>query len=91
MLTYQLLISGKVQGVGFRYHAYQLAKRMSLNGQVRNLSNGQVSLLLQTDPEKVTDYIQKLKIYPHRFMNIEDIQCKEINCQSHFNGFDIVY
>ena len=36
------LVSGRVQGVGFRYHARAAARSLRLSGWVRNLSDGRV-------------------------------------------------
>lgn len=37
-----VLISGRVQGVGFRYATAREAERLGLNGWVRNCPNGRV-------------------------------------------------
>jgi len=39
--------SGKVQGVGFRYTARQIASEFPVTGYVRNLPNGQVEVVAQ--------------------------------------------
>jgi acylphosphatase len=40
-----LTISGRVQGVGFRYFTRTNAKEMALTGWVRNLPDGKVEVL----------------------------------------------
>jgi len=37
-------VSGTVQGVGFRYFVERVARHLSLNGYVRNLSDGRVEV-----------------------------------------------
>lgn len=39
------LVSGMVQGVGFRYFAQRAAQRLGLTGYVRNLRDGRVEVL----------------------------------------------
>ncbi len=43
----RLVYHGRVQGVGFRYTAYRLAKANGLTGWVRNERNGTVTMEVQ--------------------------------------------
>jgi acylphosphatase len=47
------LISGRVQGVGFRYFAQAVAAREGLHGWVRNLPDGQVETSAEGEAESV--------------------------------------
>jgi len=53
MLTRRLQISGRVQGVGFRYAMRHEAVRLGVNGWVRNRSDGSVEAMLQGADEAV--------------------------------------
>ncbi|MDE7366553.1 MAG: acylphosphatase [Lachnospiraceae bacterium] len=55
-----ILVSGRVQGVGFRYHAMNLALDYHLTGWVRNLNNGAVEMEVQGEPESVDLFVQNL-------------------------------
>lgn len=57
--TRRLLISGQVQGVGFRPFVYRLAHQYAINGTVKNLT-GQVEVLLQADAEKARRFTDAL-------------------------------
>jgi acylphosphatase len=49
MIRAHLLIAGKVQGVGYRYHTEQVAKNAGLKGWVRNLQDGRVEAVFEGD------------------------------------------
>jgi len=49
----RLLISGRVQGVGFRYFIEVRARTEGAHGWVRNLPDGRVEVLVEGDEEAV--------------------------------------
>ena len=53
MVTRHLQISGRVQGVGFRYSMQREAARLGLTGWVRNRRDGSVEALLQGEDAAV--------------------------------------
>ena len=50
----RFVISGRVQGVGFRYFTQDAAVREGVTGWVRNLPDGRVEALVEGDAEAVT-------------------------------------
>jgi len=52
-LTRRLIISGRVQGVGFRWSVHAEAKALGLDGWVRNRRDGTVEALISGAPEAV--------------------------------------
>ncbi|HEY1306318.1 MAG TPA: acylphosphatase [Vicinamibacterales bacterium] len=50
----RFLIRGRVQGVGFRYFARDVALREGVTGWVRNLPDGRVEALVEGEVEAVT-------------------------------------
>ncbi|MFZ5625606.1 MAG: acylphosphatase [Gemmatimonadota bacterium] len=49
-MTVQFLISGRVQGVGFRWFAERAARRFGLEGFVENLPDGSVRVVARGSP-----------------------------------------
>jgi acylphosphatase len=53
MMTRQIRVSGRVQGVGYRDALCEQAERAGLTGWVRNRSDGTVEAVLQGDAQAV--------------------------------------
>lgn len=57
-------ITGRVQGVGFRFWTREEAEALGLSGWVRNEADGSVSTLLAGSHEAVAEMIRKLRAGP---------------------------
>ncbi|HEY3245252.1 MAG TPA: acylphosphatase [Phycisphaerae bacterium] len=57
----RVLFSGNVQGVGFRYTAYQLAQGYRVGGYVKNLPDGRVELVAEGATDEVRRFIEALE------------------------------
>ncbi|MDR1252677.1 MAG: acylphosphatase [Treponema sp.] len=53
-------VSGRVQGVGFRYTCYNEARRLGLSGWVRNEPDGDVEVWVEGGDEKLDRFLQWL-------------------------------
>lgn len=60
MVRKYIIVTGRVQGVGFRYHAVNLAMEYNITGWVRNMYNGGVEMEAQGREENVDMFIQML-------------------------------
>jgi acylphosphatase len=56
-ITRQLLITGRVQGVGFRFYMERKARELGLTGWVRNCRDGSVEAVIQGASEAVETMI----------------------------------
>ena len=60
----RFVVSGRVQGVGFRYFTQDVALREGVTGWVRSLENGQVEALVEGEAEAVTRVERALRTGP---------------------------
>ncbi|PMK04903.1 acylphosphatase [Vibrio sp. 10N.261.55.A7] len=51
---YKFTVSGRVQGVGFRYFTTMKANELKLKGYVKNLNNGDVEVVASGELDHVT-------------------------------------
>jgi len=58
------IVSGRVQGVGFRYFTYQQAQKLGLTGHAKNLHNGDVEVLLYGSREQISCMLKWLNKGP---------------------------
>ncbi len=71
---------GKVQGVGFRYHATYKARLIGLTGWVRNCYDSSVEMEVQGEAELIDNlllYLYKQKFICIKRMDEEKIDLKE--------------
>lgn len=67
-----ILFYGRVQGVGFRYHATYKARSLGLSGWVRNLYDGSVEMEVQGDADAIADLL--LYLHKQRFVRIDRME-----------------
>lgn len=72
-LTKHYLISGRVQGVGFRAFARRQAEELKLKGWVRNLADGRVEALVSGSESLLKDFEGRLRRGPEHG-SVESLQ-----------------
>ena len=85
----QVLYSGNVQGVGFRYTAKTVATGFEVTGTVRNLPNGRVELIAEGAKEELEAFSQAIRDSGlGHFIEKEAVNWGD--AQNEFRGFEIV-
>ncbi|WP_215143699.1 acylphosphatase [Exiguobacterium qingdaonense] len=84
-----LIVSGRVQGVGFRYFSQETAQQIGIKGWVRNQSDGTVELHVEGSEKDIDTFKQALKD-GNRFVGVDRIEEGEAEDQA-FRSFDIRY
>lgn len=64
MQTRRLKISGRVQGVGFRYYVHRHAQRLGVTGWVRNCRDGSVEAVVQGNDQAIAEIIAAVRRGP---------------------------
>lgn len=83
-----LVISGVVQGVGFRYFVYRKAKQYNLKGYIRNLYNDDVEIEVEGNKGLVLDFIKEVKVGPPS-AHITAVNVEWREYKGRFENFDI--
>jgi acylphosphatase len=84
-----IIFTGQVQGVGFRFTAFNTANRHQLTGFVRNLPDGTVEMLIQGSSQAIDDCIRDIKEYFSGY--IKETKIKEIPSNSQYKDFEITF
>jgi acylphosphatase len=69
----KFLISGLVQGVGFRYFAQRSAARHQVRGYIRNLEDGRVEAFAEGPPKAVEEFKHDLAAGPN-YSKVEHLE-----------------
>jgi acylphosphatase len=84
-----IVFIGRVQGVGFRFTALDMARRYRLTGIVRNLPDGTVEMIAQGPHDNITNCIRDIeesfRVY------IKEIKIEEIPSDPDYKDFKITF
>ena len=61
----QAQVSGRVQGVGYRYFAAHVAGQLGVVGTVRNLADGGVEAVAEAEEASLHEFLRALRHGPH--------------------------
>ncbi len=84
----RVLVSGRVQGVGFRYFTECSTHTLRVSGLVRNLPDGRVEAEVQGDEEEVEKFLENVRIGPHG-SRVDEVHTSVLSVQPEEDGFEI--
>lgn len=87
MTARRAVVSGSVQGVGFRFFAERAAREFGVRGWVRNLPDGSVETVAEGEEDAVSRYLARLKAGP-RASRVDAVAVDEVPTQG-LSGFEI--
>lgn len=82
------LISGRVQGVGFRWFAESAASREGLHGWARNRPDGSVEVMAEGDTEALERFERALRHGPPA-ARVDNVEVDEIAPSGRDTGFTV--
>lgn len=85
-----IIVSGNVQGVGYRYFVMRLARKMQLNGWVKNLHTGEVEIEVEGPKGILESFIQELWT-GNPWATVRNIDVQWVRFRGKYTGFDVTY
>ena len=90
MVAKSFIVTGRVQGVGFRWYVQRRAKSLELTGWVRNLPDGTVEVLAE-GPEAALASLESLLEKGPAGSMVKEVQSRLAEVSGRFYDFDITY
>lgn len=87
MKAIDVVVSGRVQKVGFRAFTKRNANLLGVNGYVENLSDGRVHAVVEGDRHQVDKMLELMKQGPV-VSQVREVKVTEIEKEGH-RGFDV--
>jgi acylphosphatase len=78
MIARLFIVTGRVQGVGFRYFTRDLAQKLGLTGWVANRYDGSVEIHAEGGAETLQRFLTLIRIGP-AFADVEDVTARDVD------------
>jgi acylphosphatase len=85
----RLLVSGQVQGVGFRYTTQRVAARFDVTGFVKNLPDGRVELVAEGTGAELDRFVEAVR--DAMAGHIQRVESSESDASAEFADFGIAF
>ena len=88
MKRLHIIVSGRVQGVGFRWATQKTARQLDVNGYVRNLPNGDVEIVVEGDEVAVDRMISWARHGP-AFARVDSLKMDDLPGAAEYTEFGV--
>ncbi len=85
----RVVVSGLVQGVGYRFFVLRHGRSLGLGGYVRNAPNGSVELEVEGESVAVEQLLSLLKDGPTA-ARVDDVRVEWADFRGEFRGFEVI-
>ncbi len=86
----EIVVEGRVQGVGFRHYAYRRAEALGLAGYVMNLKDGRVRVHAEGSRDLIEELTRLLEKGPP-LSRVERVAVRWLPATGRFSTFDVRY
>ena len=86
--TKHIIFKGRVQGVGFRFTALNVANRSGITGYIKNLPNGTVEMVAQGNAEDIDYTIERLR---DSFSQPIQTEIRKVSSDKFYEEFKITF
>lgn len=90
MVHYEIKITGRVQGVGFRQFVKDKAHQFNINGWVKNMPDGSVLVKAEGVEKDMEPFVDHLKRGPS-MGRVDNFKKEKFDTKSGFSDFGIRY
>jgi acylphosphatase len=78
MISRRYVITGRVQGVGFRYFVYEAAQQLGITGWVKNRFDGAVEIHAESpDSERLSTFLALINAGPPMSI-VENVEARDV-------------
>ena len=88
MPCWEIIVAGRVQGVGFRWFARNCAEKYGIKGLVRNLADGNVYIVALGNSDDLTLFAEDIR-QGNRHSQIRQLTINEISHYTEYGDFII--
>ncbi len=86
----QIIVKGRVQGVGFRWFTEAEANKFGLKGYVKNRFDGDVEIEVEGEKEIIGQFIEQIKI-GNRVSRVDDVHLEWSQWEDRYSNFQIKF
>ncbi|MBT4286278.1 MAG: acylphosphatase [Deltaproteobacteria bacterium] len=90
MMQYEIFVTGRVQGVSYRYYTQKQAQKLGLVGYVKNQTDGSVKILAQGETINL-DKLKKWCSIGSPYSSVKDVRCQISAETEPYSSFSISY
>jgi acylphosphatase len=84
----RIVVHGRVQGVGFRYFVRNVGTRLGLTGNVSNLPDSTVEIVVEGNPKRIVEFIREVQKGP-LLARVERLEIQDLPGVGSYSTFQL--